>query len=394
MTWTAAEWGNRGGQLLDADPRLGQRLIAKALCLEPDAAILLFNLGIALHQQRNIAAAIRAYGLALQQPEPPHKPIINNLAQDLLLNGQLRQGWAYYENRFKPGQHDYFKQLLGEPWMGHDPARPAHLVLVAEQGLGDTLQFCRYALALQNSGIRITLFCQPALVAYLSRHSELRDVTRCVEADQLEPGSCWCPLMSLPHRLGTERDSIPAGTPYLGSDPALSAAWNARLQRRAGHRLIGLHWQGNPGHEHSLYSRGRSMRFEDWLNLRPPAGVEFVSLQKGHGQEQWRNDAGLPFVAGQQAFNASLDFDDTAAVLRNCDLVISADSGIVHLAGAMGIPTWVALRWVPEWRWLLEGSGSPWYPSLRLFRQPRDGAWPEVVQAMAQALQQWSRDRR
>jgi hypothetical protein len=99
-------------------------------------------------------------------------------------------------------------------------------------------------------------------------------------------------------------------------------------------------------------------------------------------------------VAGQQAFNASLDFDDTAAVLRNCDLVISADSGIVHLAGAMGIPTWVALRWVPEWRWLLEGSGSPWYPSLRLFRQPRDGAWPEVVQAMAQALQQWSRDRR
>jgi hypothetical protein len=117
------------------------------------------------------------------------------------------------------------------------------------------------------------------------------------------------------------------------------------------------------------------------------AGVEFVSIQKGAGSEQWRPDAGLPFVAGQASFNRSMDFLDTTAVLAQCDLLISADSGVVHLAGALGIPTWVALRWIPEWRWLLEGSSSAWYKSLRLFRQPRDGDWPSVVAEMRQTLQ-------
>lgn len=392
MSWSAAEWGNRGGQLLDTDPQLGQRFLARALQLQPDAAVLLFNLGIGLHQQQKIAGAIRAYQLALQQPQPPAREITNNLAQDLLLHGQLSEGLALYEHRFKPGQNAYFQSLLGEAWPGPGPDGldwPPHLVLVAEQGFGDTLQFCRYALALQNRGIAITLFCQPALVDYLSSHSAIETVTNSVEPQHLRPGSRWCPLMSLPHRLGTTLDTIPASGRYLGSDPALASAWNQRLQRRPGHRLVGLHWQGNPGHEHSLYSRGRSMRFDHWLGLGALADVEFVALQKGPGLEQWQAEAGLPFVAGQPCFNASLCFNDTAAVLENCDLVISADSGVVHLAAAMGIPTWVALRWVPEWRWLLHRCDSPWYPTVRLFRQPRDGAWAEVVGAIRTALAEW-----
>jgi hypothetical protein len=149
-----------------------------------------------------------------------------------------------------------------------------------------------------------------------------------------------------------------------------------------------LHWQGNPKHEGSLYSRGRSMPFEAWAELiaRLPEQLEFVSLQKGAGSEQFRADLGLPFVRGQDVFSQSMDFLDTAAVVHQCDLVLSTDSGVVHLAGAMGIPTWVALRWIPEWRWGLSGQTTPWYTSLRLFRQTVDGDWGGVVRSMAEDL--------
>ena len=150
-------------------------------------------------------------------------------------------------------------------------------------------------------------------------------------------------------------------------------------------RLIALHWQGNPGHENSLYSRGRSLPFERFLALQQLADVEFVSIQKGAGSEQCRTEHNLNFVAGQETVNQSMDFRDTAAVLANCDLLISSDSAVVHLAGAMGIPTWLALRWIPEWRWGLEGDRTAWYDSVRLFRQPRDGDWNAVIKAMVAA---------
>ena len=128
------------------------------------------------------------------------------------------------------------------------------------------------------------------------------------------------------------------------------------------------------------------MAFSDWLGLRSLGDVEFLSIQKGAGSEQLRLDAGLPFVAGQAAFSASMDFRDTAAALAHCDLLLTADSGVVHLAGALGLPAWVALRWIPEWRWGLEGCSTPWYGSLRLFRQPQDNDWASVVAAIASEL--------
>jgi hypothetical protein len=196
----------------------------------------------------------------------------------------------------------------------------------------------------------------------------------------------WCPLLSLPHRLGLHAGNIPAGEGYLKPEPERVAQWAQRLQRQPGKRLVALHWQGNPKFERKLYSQGRSMPFEAWLGLAGIGGLEFLSIQKGTGSEQLRTDAGLPFVAGQDAFDASFDFRDTAAALANCDLLLSADSSVVHLAGAMGLPTWVALNWVPEWRWGLEGNTTPWYASTRLFRQPRRGDWASVVGAMAEAL--------
>jgi hypothetical protein len=192
--------------------------------------------------------------------------------------------------------------------------------------------------------------------------------------------------MSLPHRLGLNALNIPRAEGYITPCPERVALWSKRLQRTPGKRLIALHWQGNPKFERKLYSKGRSMPFEAWRGLANVPNLEFLSIQKGAGQEQCQTDAGLNFVAGQDAFNASFDFRDTAAALANCDLLLSADSSVVHLAGAMGLPTWVALSWVTEWRWGLTGTSTAWYSSARLFRQPRRGDWASVVSAMAAAL--------
>jgi len=312
----------------------------------------------------------------------------NNLSQDLLLAGRWPEGWELYRHRFarKPGNYPHFQRLFGPPHQG--ALQPGQtLLLMSEQGLGDTLQFCRFGLELQGLGLQVILLSQPALVPLLREGSGLHRVEGQLDADGLGQGPMgWLPLLDLPGQLGCRPDQIPHAQGYLRADPERIASWRERLQRTPGRRLIGLHWQGNPGHENSLYSRGRSMEFEHWLGLSGLAGVEFVSIQKGAGSEQLRLDAGLPFVAGQEAVAASMDFRDTAAVLAHCDLLLSADSGVVHLAGAMGVPTWVGLRQVPEWRWGLEGESSPWYGSLRLFRQPRDGDWASVVQQMRREL--------
>jgi len=387
---TVQHYSNQGGELLSSDPRMGQRLIAQAVKHEPNEGICWFNLGIALHQQQKIQACIRAYQIALKTPEPPYKSIHRNLAQDLLLTGHFKEGWELYEQRFRPRQNEFFINLLGSPWQG--PERegwPSHLVLAAEQGFGDTLQFCRYALLLQAQGIRITLFCQPQLVELLRSHTDLKDVVSEVNLEQLEEGSRWCPLMSLPHRLKTEKNSIPAPGCYFKASTRRVEHWRKILRKKPGTTLIGLHWQGNPKHEKSLYSRGRSIPFQAFGALSGLQGVEFVSLQKGSGSEQRDTSVLMPFVDGQAQFDASMDFCDTAAVLQLCDLVISADSGIVHLAGGLGRPTWVILRWVPEWRWLLNGDETPWYQTLRLFRQPEDGAWMPVMADIRCALQHW-----
>lgn len=387
--WDPATWVNRGGELLSSDPRLAQRLIARGLQGLPDQPIPWFNLGIALHQQGRIQAAIRAYRQALALPHAPEQEAQNNLSQDLLLSGHFAEGWERYETRLKSPKynHSYFEQLDGPAWQGWRDPRPCRrLVLVAEQGFGDTLQFCRLALELQERGIEPLLFCQPALVELLRESSRLPCISSEAPPDWFDGHTRWCPLLSLPHRLQLNAEGIPSAEGYLGAQPERVDAWSRQLQREPGHRLVALHWQGNPKHEGSLYSRGRSMTLEQWQPLASIPGIEWVSIQKGAGSEQLKDGSPWPWVKGQTAVSASMDFRDTAAVLAQCDLLISADSGVVHLAGAMGVPTWVALRWIPEWRWGLNGQHTPWYRSVRLFRQPRDGAWQPVVEQIRDAL--------
>ena len=385
-SWTAQDWMNRGGVLLDPNPRLAKRLLAHGLLMNPSEPIGWFNLGIGLHQQRRIHSAVRAYRhcLALPHNTETEQAARNNLAQDLLLLGRWKEGWDNYGQRFtrKPGNYPLFKRAFGPCHRGPlEPRRP--VLLMSEQGLGDTLQFSRYALHLQQSGFDVTLLSQPALVPLLRDAIGLKNVIDQLESEQwaeLQPN--WLPLLDLLPTLQARELWAPFSNGYIKIEAERVQRWSALLQRKPGHRLIALHWQGNPNHEHSLYSRGRSLPFERLRPLRQLADVEFVSIQKGAGSEQFQDNSGLNFVAGQGRVSQSMDFQDTAAVLANCDLLISADSAVVHLAGAMGIPTWLALRWIPEWRWGLEGEHTAWYKSVRLFRQPRDGDWEKVIGAM------------
>lgn len=385
-SWTAHDWMNRGGELLDPDPWLAQRLLARGLQLDPTEAIAWFNLGIGLHQQRRIAAAVRAYRhcLALPHSKDTEQAARNNLAQDLLLLGQWQEGWNHYAQRFarRPGNHPLFERVFGPSHRGPlKPGRP--VLLMSEQGFGDTLQFSRYALHLQQQGFEVTLLSQPALVPLLRDAMGLQQVVGQLESEcWADRQPLWLPLLDLLPALRAQELWAPFSNGYLKIETARIQRWSSLLQRTPGKRLIALHWQGNPSHEHSLYSRGRSLPFEKLLALRHLIDVEFVSIQKGAGSEQCQIDHCLNFVPGQETVSQSMDFRDTAAVLANCDLLISSDSAVVHLAGAMGIPTWLALRWIPEWRWGLEGEHTTWYDSVRLFRQPHDEDWDAVIEAM------------
>lgn len=388
--WSSSEWVNRGAKMLDKQPALAQKIISSGIQLDPQEAISWFNLGIGLHQQGKIDAAIRAYKqcLALPHNEQTNLAATNNLAQDLLLSGNNNEGWELYANRFKrkPGNYNLFTKAFGQPLKG-DLKRNQKLILMCEQGLGDTIQFARYAMLLQAKGHMVTLLSQPALVNLLNRYGALENVIdKIVSKEHNSKNTCWLPLMDIGQKIPALNGIPPYAKGYLNCKQADVENWQKRLQRDPKKRLIALHWQGNPNHEGSLYSRGRSMEFNDWLALNEIKDLEFVSIQKGAGSEQLKLDQGLNFVKGQAEVTATMEFCDTAAILKNCDLLLSADSGVVHLAGALGVPAWVALRWIPEWRWGLEGCTTPWYSSLRLFRQTENGNWQDVVRTMVEKL--------
>ncbi len=390
--WSGSDWVNRGGYILSKDPHLSKRLISHGLKLIPREAIAWFNLGIALHQIGKIEAAIRSYRHSLTLPGCPIAETKNNLGQDLLLSGNYKSGWELYEDRLKLPKYDnkYFENRLGHAWQGFSDKRKfGKLILVAEQGLGDTLQFIRFAIQLQRLGISITLFCQSTLVPLLKESSEIRNITDAFEDDELQAGTLWAPLMSLPFKLGYENITHNQIDNYLKVDVDRKRRWQKVIQRRKDCKLIGIHWQGNLKHEGSIYSKGRSTCFQNWLPLGQLNGVEFIALQKGEGLGEIKENTDFPFVKGQQYFLDSMDFRDTASIISICDLIISADSGIVHLAGALGAETWVALKMIPEWRWLMKNKKTHWYRTLKLYRQKIDGDWDNLIKEIQQDLREF-----
>ncbi len=356
-----------------------------ALALRPAFAAADGNLGIALQERGDLDAAAASYAQAIAQ-RPDFAEAHTNLAMLLLLRGDYARGWQEYEWRHARPQPTW--GLLARPrsprWEG-GPLEPGQeLLLVAEQGLGDTIQFMRYAVPLQRRGVRVRLCTSPKL------HNLIRACG--IDAAPLSPAQAeegwtgaWLPLLSLPGLLG-----VSPGTPQL-SDPPIRpdgeriALWRARLAGE-GRPIIGLGWQGNPAPEQTTL-RGRSLPLESFAVLAERTDVTFLSLQKGFGSEQLATCSFRHrFVSCQDAVDQAWDFLDTAAIVACCDLVISTDTALAHLAGGMGHPTWLLLRDIPDWRWGLEGESCFWYPAMRLFRQERGGDWPGVLRRVADEL--------
>ena len=306
----------------------------------------------------------------------------------MLTLGDFEQGFEGYEARWLKGKS--LGEALGtrfETWKG--PGRRGQRVLVLnDHGLGDTIQFFRYLPLMAAAGVEATFVCPPRLRRLLSSKAKARFAD---SPPAGEPFDAQIAISSLPRAFGTRLETIPAAVPYLSAEPALREIWRKRIGAEG--FKVGVVWQGNPDPE---ADRGRSMPLTALAPLAEVAGVRLISLQKGVGEEQLFNlppsfqveTLGADFDAGADAFV------DTAAAMTCLDLVVTCDTSVAHLAGALAVPVWVALKSDAEWRWLTERADSPWYPTMRLFRQKRRGVWSDVFEAMAGELAQLVERRR
>jgi tetratricopeptide (TPR) repeat protein len=349
-----------------------------ALRIRPDFAEALSNRGVAFQDLGQLDEAIASYDAALRA-RPDYAEALSNLAFPHLLRGNFKEGFEKYERRWHGRNKDLKARGFAQPqWQGEDLAGRT-ILLHSEQGLGDAIQFCRYAPLVAARRGRVILEVPRALSRLLS---SLEGVDRFVTAGEPLPAfDLHCPLMSLPRAVGTTMDTIPGQIPYLEAEPDLRAYWRGRLPNE-GFR-IGIAWQGNPGHKND---RNRSMPLRQFAPLAAIRGVRLVSLQKIHGLEQLSD---LPDGMCVHSLGVDYDdgeFNDTAALIMALDLIVTVDSSVAHLAGALGRPTWIALPLVPDWRWMLDRDDSPWYPSVKLFRQSKRGDWDDVFARMAAEL--------
>ena len=295
-------------------------------------------------------------------------------------SGDFEKGWSEYEWRWRCST--VLPRPFPQPlWQG-EPLDGRTILLHAEQGLGDTLQFVRYAPMVKQRGAEVIVSCQKPLLSLLKS---------CPGIDSLLPQASVVPqfdvqasLMSIPSIFGTTLATIPSEVPYLSANADLAEHWRERLRSLQGFK-IGINWRGRPGNPSE---RHRGIPLRAFAPLARLPGVRLISLQKGPGWEEIAAAAeNVPVVdLGRALDEAAGPFMDTAAIMHNLDLVITSDTVIAHLAGALGVPVWVALPFVPDWRWLLEREDSPWYPTMRLFRQKRPGEWDEVFERIAAAV--------
>lgn len=369
---------NRGNALLS----LGQFDAAiasydRAIALRPDVPVYYGNRGNALMQLRRIDAAIASFDQA-GRIRPGYAEAYWNKALALLLAGDFERGWRLHEWRWESAAFTSPKRNFPQPlWLGEAPLAGKTILLHAEQGLGDAIQFCRYAPQVADLGAQVVLEVAAPLAGLLGTLAGVSCVV--VSGDPLPAFDCHCPLLSLPLAFKTDLASIPRAPSYLRADAGTLARWTQRLGRRSGPR-IGLVWSGSSGHGND---RNRSIALADLL-AHLPARCEYFSLQK---EVRDADRPALEASPGLRHFGDELaDFTDTAALCELMDAVVSVDTAAAHLSGALGKPVCVLLPFVPDWRWLLDRDDSPWYPSARLYRQTRAGEWDPVLAKVAAEL--------
>jgi tetratricopeptide (TPR) repeat protein len=350
----------------------------RAIALMPDMAAVHSNRAVTLQALARYDEALAAFEQALAL-DPASESSQLNKGFLLLLLGRFAEGLPLYEKRWRPAGPSGLDPA--QAWKGAGQSVAGKTVLVyAEQGLGDVMQFSRYLIGLAEMGAKVVLAVRDPMARLL----RALPVTLIPEDTRPKALDFHAPLLSLPLLFATTLETIPAPVPYLQAEPERVAAWRQRLGEH-GFR-IGVSWQGKTKGVNDPY---RSFPLAALAPLAALPGVRLISLQKGEGSEQLAMlPAGMAVERLGEAFDAGFDaFIDSAAVMEACDLIVTCDTSIAHLAGALGRPTWTALRDVPDWRWLLERQDSPWYPTMTLYRQPRFEDWDSVFAAMARDLE-------
>ncbi len=371
---------NLGNGLRDLN-RLEDALASydKAIALKPDFAEAYSNRGNALQELQRPEDALASCDKAIAL-KPDDAEANSNQSHCLLRMGRFEQGWRQYEWRKKHKEPIAARSFPQPLWSGAEDLEGKILFIHWEQGLGDTIQFCRYARLAEARGAKVVLSVQEPLRRLLTQLSPTVQIIG--GAERPARFDYHSPLLSLPLAFATTRETIPAEIPYLGAEHERVENWKQRLGGDG--FKIGICWQGKKG----KIDIGRSFSLREFVNIAAVPDVRLISLQKNDGTEQLAN---LPEGMNVETLGADFDagpnaFLDTAAVMEHMDLVITSDTATAHLAGALGRPTWVALKRVPDWRWLLEGSKSRWYPTMRLFRQKLPGEWKPVFDDMLKEL--------
>ncbi|MCU0541345.1 MAG: tetratricopeptide repeat protein [Oscillatoriaceae cyanobacterium Prado104] len=346
-----------------------------AVNLQPNYVEALNNLGSALEAIGEVDRGISHYNAAINL-DPNCAKAHFNLSLALLLTGNLLQGFAEYEWRWQTDQAKKLQRVqFQQPlWDGSD-LHGQTILLRSEQGLGDAIHFVRYAQIVREKGGKIIISCYQELKRLFKQIPGIAQVA--VKVEELPEFQVQAPLMSLPHILGTNLDSIPTNIPYL----ATPANWQFSLETD-GNLKVGIVWAGSAEH---LKDRQRSSHLGYFMKLLDVAGASFYSLQKEVSADDRTLLNKLPIIDLSDNLG---DFADTAAVISQLDLVICVDTAVAHLAGALGKPVWILLSFVPDWRWMLSGENSPWYPTARLFRQQKIGDWEPVFDRVKTALQE------
>jgi tetratricopeptide (TPR) repeat protein len=377
------QWLRQRGNVLRHLARFdeAEASLREALTLRPDLAEAHFDLGNVLYSLGRTAEAQASYRTALRL-QPDMGRVHFRLGMALLKAGQFEPGWKEFERRWLL---DPAIAPTGKPAWNGEPIGERVLLLFTheDEGYGDTIQFCRYVPQIAPRAGKLIVTARPALLRLLSRLPGVSEVI--ASGGPLPSFDVHCSHMRLPYIVGTTLQNIPAATPYLAADPNEVAAWRQRLGAPSGLR-VGLCWSGQrsraPGY--LAWNHRRSIALETLEPLAKISAVQWISLQTDPPAQDGAARERLQL----QDFTADLhDFSDTAALIENLDLVISVDTAVAHLAGALGKPVWLLNPFDACWRWLLDREDSPWYPTLRQFRQPAPWDWQSVISRVHEALQ-------
>ena len=362
----------------------------KALAIKTNSRGAMINLGAALAGLGELQECIIMYRKVISLSEDGSEDQLSahwNLALALLSSGDYENGWKEYEWRFRHKVKLHAHPLQLKKWDGYSNCSGDKLILITEQGLGDTLQFMRYVPCLRKKGMTIALCAQTKLHGLIQASGIATEVYSHQDVHKLTTGE-WLPLLSLPGYFNVGPNKPIINEPYIKVPEENILYWRQKLsaQKRP---IIGINWQGNLNTEVSVLS-GRSFPLKTFARISENIDASFLSLQKGSGSEQLTDCKFLDrFVDCQEEINLTWDFVDNAAIMMNCDLIITTDTCVAHLAGGLGRPTWLLLHKAPDWRWGMEGDTTFWYPSMRLFRQRERRNWQEVMDRVAVALQRF-----